>query len=276
MCKNLLPEASTLSGSRVWQEWKKWSTSSYPSFGLRALKDMGWLAYYPELGVLVDCPQHQRWHPEGDVWSHTCLVVDQVAKLSKKRSLSECEHETLAFAALCHDMGKPKTTYVNDQGEVVAPEHELVGVTPAKAFLDSIFVPKRIKHLVPPLVREHVSHFKEDLSETQILHLANNLVPANISLWEILTEADASGCNPMPPRRPALAWLDLAKELCVLKGKSAPIVTGEVLLTRGWEQSPQLGSVLVKAYNAQLDGEFYDAKSAYSWLQKNAVATQQK
>ena len=276
LCKSLLSEADTLPKSRVWQEWFKWSKAAFPSYGLNALKAMGWLTLYPELEKMVGCPQQQRWHPEGDVWTHTCLVVNEAARLGRLRGLSEQEQVVLMFAALCHDMGKPLATRNEASGEVVAPEHGHMGVGPAEAFLDEIFMPKHMRRFIPPLVSEHVAHFENDISEQAVMHLAKNIEPANIMLWEALTEADACGCYPLPPKRPGLQWLDLAKDIGVSRNKCEPIITGEMLLGYGWHQSPQLGKMLAKAYKAQLNGAFKDKLSAYSWLKKNAVATQEK
>ncbi|MDQ6992017.1 MAG: tRNA nucleotidyltransferase, partial [Mariprofundus sp.] len=71
LCKTMLSEANTLSIERIWGEWQKWSHAAFPSYGLQALKDSGWLELYPELQALIGCPQAPRWHPEGDVWTHT-------------------------------------------------------------------------------------------------------------------------------------------------------------------------------------------------------------
>ena len=52
-------------------------------------------------------PQDEEWHPEGDVWIHTLMVIDRAAEL---RTGDLATDEVLMFGALCHDLGKPATT----------------------------------------------------------------------------------------------------------------------------------------------------------------------
>jgi len=272
LCRKLLPEANTLPESRVWQEWRKWCFSSYPSNGLRALRNMGWLALYPELEVLRGCPQHAVWHPEGDVWKHTGLVVDAMAKLCRTRGVRADEQVVLMLAALCHDLGKPKTTLVASDNSIQAPKHAEEGVESARSFLKRVAVPRSIIKQVLPLVAEHVVHFSSVVSYRNVANLAYRLEPANVMLWEMLTEADACGCAPLPPSRPALAWLECAQGLDAVFSRVKPIVTGRMLLEWGMKGSPQVGQVLKEAYKAQMAGEFKDKDSAYIWFQQKGVA----
>lgn len=107
-------------------------------------------------------PQH---HPEGNVWNHTMLVVDQAAK-QKHKSKNE---RIFMWAALLHDIGKPDTTR-NKKGKITSYDHEKVGSDLSKHFLrefseDEIFISK-----VSALIRWHM----------QILHVVKNLPFADI------------------------------------------------------------------------------------------------
>ncbi|MDX8381609.1 MAG: CCA tRNA nucleotidyltransferase [Ghiorsea sp.] len=273
MCKVLLPEAKTLPQSRIWQEWLKWSKADYPSFGLQALHEIGWDSLYPELISLQGCVQDAYWHPEGDVWAHTCLVMDEAALLSKERQLSDESRLILMFAALCHDLGKPMTTYTDEKGNVVSPKHGKEGVVSSVSFLKRIGAPRRTLEHIKPLVAEHVAHFSRDISEREVRCLAKRLEPSNIQLWEILTQADANGRHPAPRSRPAEAWLNLAEVLGVESKKEVAIVTGELLVTWGMRPSPAMGDLLKKAYDAQLNNEFKDEITAKLWYKKYAVVS---
>ena len=67
---------------RIFPEFRKlFLQSQRPSIGLEWLRRLGLLRYFPELQALVGVPQEQEWHPEGDVWTHTLMVVDQAARL---------------------------------------------------------------------------------------------------------------------------------------------------------------------------------------------------
>jgi len=272
MCQHLLLEANSLPKSRIWQEWLKWSKSDYPSFGLQALHNMGWDSLYPELMALHGCAQDEYWHPEGDVWVHTCLVVDEAARLVKEKQLREEDSLILMFAALCHDLGKPRTTYINDKEKVVSPKHGEAGVACSIRFLKNIGAPRRIMAHIKPLVAEHVVHFSSDATPRAVKRLAKRLEPSNIVQWEMLTRADACGRHPAPRSRPAIEWINLAEELGVANEKLAAIVTGNLLLKWGMKPSPAMGNMLIEAYDAQLDGAFYNENMAYSWFQKSCVA----
>ncbi|MDX8383224.1 MAG: tRNA nucleotidyltransferase [Ghiorsea sp.] len=269
LCQTLKAEYPSLPLSRIWQEWKKWAMADDPSFGLQALRDMGWLDVYPELLSLIGCPQDAYWHPEGDVWVHTCLVVDAAAGLKAERSLSEQEQLWLVFAALCHDLGKPEVTFEDVSGKIHSPKHDHIGKGLAASFLASIAAPKSIKPIILPLVQEHMAHLYGDMSVKAVSRLAYRLSPASIELWEVLTEADASGRAPAPASRPALPWLQCAKELKVQHEKPRAIVTGKLLMAWGTLPTPAMGKALKKAYQAQLDGCFADEMSGKSWLEKN-------
>ncbi len=268
LCRELLDEAASLPNNRVWQEWVKWSKSEFPSFGLEALRCMGWDTLYPELVALQGCPQDAYWHPEGDVWRHTCLVVDEAAMLSREKHLSEQDNCILLFSALCHDLGKPLATFTNDKGRVVAPNHGALGVMPSVCFLQRLGAPKWLIKHVKPLVKEHVAHLSSDAPTARaVKRLAERLEPSHVVMWEMLTQADASGRHPAPKCRPALAWLKLAKQENVMWTKAEAIVTGKLLQAWGVCPSPQMGKIIDKAYQAQMDGKFYDELSAFLWWQ---------
>ena len=276
LCYDLFAEAHTLPTSRVWQEWLKWSASDKPSLGLRALQDMGWDKLYPELMTMVECPQDSHWHPEGDVWVHTSMVVDEAARLAKERGLQGQDKVVLLFAALCHDLGKPLTTVELNDGKIVCPKHGEAGVEPSMVFLNRIGAPKWLKKAVAPLVKEHVVHFTSKLTDESVCCLADRLQPMHICLWEVLTEADACGRRPAPPERPALAWLKRAELLQVARSPAAPIVTGKLLLLQGFEPSVYMGKLLDVAYQAQMRGDFKDKASALIWLEKQRLANVNK
>jgi len=269
LCVDLLSEASTLPTSRIWGEWQKWVHAAYPSFGLQALHDSGWLTLYPALTSLSACPQDQRWHPEGNAWIHTLQVCDQAALIAKRESLNDKTTEQLVFAALCHDLGKPETTFTDDKGHVRSPNHSQAGLEPARQFLESIAAPKSMETYVIPLVYDHITHLCGQATSRAIRRLAHRLEPASIELWEMLVEADASGRAPAPTSRPALNWLEKARDLDSHIQKVKPIITGKFLMARGMTAGKTMGVIIKQAYEAQLDGVFDDEKSAVSWLQSH-------
>jgi len=269
LCHGLLAEADTLPVARIWEEWRKWAHAGAPSFGLQVLRDSGWLALYPGLASLMGCEQEQEWHPEGDVWTHTALVLDQAAAVASRHAWQGKERERLVFAALCHDLGKPLTTARHENGRIHSKGHAEAGIEPSRAFLMGIGAPQGLIAHVLPLVAEHLVHLHGQPTPRAIRRLAHRLEPADIGMWEALVEADASGRPPQPASRPALPWLEGAQALAVQQAAPAPLGNGEMLIGMGMKPGPAMGALLDAAYQAQLDGEFEDAEGVRNWLSRH-------
>ena len=80
LCRTL--DLSELSGERVFDELRKLLLrAARPSIGFKVLEDTGQLRFFPELDALRGVPQDPEWHPEGDVWVHTLMVLDMAATL---------------------------------------------------------------------------------------------------------------------------------------------------------------------------------------------------
>ena len=111
LCRNILNGFSEIARERVWMEWEKWAIHSVrPSLGLRFLLFTRWLEHFPEIWSLVDCPQDPEWHPEGDVFQHTCYCLDALAGSDSFKNANNSERLVLMFGVLCHDFGKPVST----------------------------------------------------------------------------------------------------------------------------------------------------------------------
>ncbi|RLL51365.1 HD domain-containing protein [Mariprofundus sp. EBB-1] len=272
LCRSLIDESSSLPKERIWAEWQKWSHAPYPSHGLKALQESGWLSLYPALEAMPECPQSPYWHPEGDVWSHTLQVCDQAASVATHYQLDDKTTEILVLAALCHDVGKPECTTIDQSGNIRSPGHSQSGVPITMQFLDQIGVPRRLAPYISSLVAEHITHIHGEPTARAVRRLSHRLEPANIELWEMLVEADASGRAPAPPSRPALPWLQLAQELQHHQQKPHAILNGKMLLSLGMVPGPEMGETLQKAYHAQLDGLFDDEKSAIRWFSEEQQA----
>jgi tRNA nucleotidyltransferase (CCA-adding enzyme) len=274
LCRALLHEYPTLTPERIWREWEKWaSLGVQPSLGLRFLQDIGWTAMYPELGALQGCPQDPSWHPEGDVWTHTLLVVDQAARIAVRDGLQGRERAVLLFAALCHDLGKPPSTAVID-GHIRSYGHaERVDIV--ASLLDKVGAPKELATRIAELVRNHLSHLQFDGSPRHVRRLSRRLEEAGETLRMLarVVEADASGRPPLPRELPAEMhqMLATAERLQLAEQGPRPILLGRHLLSLGIQPGPRMGQILKTAYEAQLDGAFSTPEDGVRWLTEAAV-----
>ncbi len=229
--------------------------AEHPSIGLRYLEQTGVLERnHPELYCLKACIQSPTHHPEGDVWEHTLLVVDQAARLRKKSR----DPQTLMWAALLHDIGKPGVT--RQEGEkVTAYGHDTQGAELARRFLRNLRASRSLTDRVTVLVREHMRPVllykeREKLSDKAIRKLVERV---NVAELLLLSEADYCGRTLKRDYAPIRTWLLERIARLGLDPESGinPLVQGRDLLALGFEPGPALGDVLKEAYEMQLEGK---------------------
>ena len=148
-----------------------------PSQFLNMISDETLFRMYPfdmlvKLKTVEQSPIH---HPEGNVWNHTMLVVDEAAKVKNESK------DSIAFmwAALLHDIGKYPTTKIR-KGKITSYDHDRVGANLAKKFLTEFTDDDKFIDKVVALVRWHM----------QILFVVNDLPFANIR--EMKKQADVN------------------------------------------------------------------------------------
>jgi hypothetical protein len=108
---------------------------------------------FPALEILSQIPQDPRWHPEGDVWTHTLLVIE---------NLPSNATFALALSALFHDVGKATKTVVHECGRISALGHEYASKKITSKILDSYEVDLKLKTDVLFLVARHmIAHSKD-------------------------------------------------------------------------------------------------------------------
>ena len=115
-----------------------------------------WAAAQPWAEPMRQCGQDAEWHAEGDVWTHTGMVFDQVTRLDEYPALDRQEQVMLLFVALLHDAGKPATTILDPEtGRTRSPKHSLVGAAMAREILRELRCDLSTREHVVNLVRYH-------------------------------------------------------------------------------------------------------------------------
>ena len=266
LCRALSPQHLPM--ERLWEEWKKLILKGEEiSLGLNFLKSCHWLKYFPELEALDGCQQDPKWHPEGDVWMHTLHCLDAYAT---QRTGEQWEDLVVGFAVLCHDMGKPETTYTDKDGRIRSPRHDVRGVPVATHFLERITRQKKIFEEVLPLVEHHMrplSLYRDRAGDSAIRRLAARV--KRIDRLIRVARADNSGRPPIVPNFPEGRWLlDKTEQLRIQDSAPKPILQGRHLINLGVTQGPNFGKILDQAYDAQLGGEFSSEEQGYEYLRK--------
>lgn len=127
-------ELSELTPERVTGELEKlFLKAKRPSIGFEFGRSIGVIErLFPELHATIGVQQEPEWHPEGDVWIHTMMVVDAAAKkIRETNGLSDGEKRQVMLGALTHDYGKPLVTQVLD-GRIRSLGHEEAGEAPTR------------------------------------------------------------------------------------------------------------------------------------------------
>ncbi len=248
-----------LPAERVWGEFEKLLLAAErPSLGFTLARRLGVIEQVlPEMVPLYTCPQDAEWHPEGDVWTHTLMVIDEARR--RNGDLDRPRLTAIMLGAVCHDLGKPQTTVFAD-GRWRSPGHEAAGVPAATAILDRLNINTidgvDVRRQVLGLVAEHLrpSAFyktKDTVSDGAFRRLAARV---DLELLVRFGRADCHGrggtfdCS-------AMDWfIERARALGVEHAPPAPILLGRHLLALGMAPGPRMGEVLRAVYERQLDG----------------------
>lgn len=234
-----------------------------PSQGLELLRESGLLQHLlPEVLAMHGVEQPPEFHPEGDVWRHTCLMLD---------GLPRARTAALAWSVLLHDVGKPPTyqqkVLADGTRRAAFPCHAPVGAEIAENILRRLHMPAKLVTEVCAVVADHMRLIQADEMRVaklrrlmgaphfptllQVLYLDTLYSNGDLQMWQWLTQRYAM-------------WQSEA----VLP---APLVQGRDLIA--WQigrPGPQFGVLLKAVYDAQLEGEVVTMTEAQSWLEKHA------
>jgi len=269
LCKNMVKQGELLhlSKERIFEELKKiLLKSKKPSIAFYLADELSINeSIFTEIEALKGVKQRVKYHPEGDVFTHTFMALDVMAQYNGKNKLA------LMFAVLCHDFGKVETTKLID-GEYRAHGHEAVSVHIAQNFMLRLTDDKALIETVLPLVRYHgepKKFYEVKVSDSAIRRLANKV---NISLLVEVSRADALGRtteNAKSGNFGAKEWLlKRASELKVKNSAPKQILQGRDLIAHGLTPSKEFKKILYLAFEAQMDGEFSNIEDAKEWLKK--------
>ncbi len=252
---------------RIWGEFEKLLLlPARPSLGFQFAREAGVVtSLLPEMAALIGCEQEPDWHPEGDVWVHTLMVIDHAR--ARIDGLPRWAKIAVMLGAVCHDFGKPVTTAFFD-GRIRSYNHEEAGVEPARALLDRLNVHAidgvDVRTQVFGLTAHHLKpgawyKVRDQVGDGAFRRLAQKV---DLELLARLAEADCVGragsfdCS-------AMTWfVERARALGVEHEAPKPLLLGRHLLALGLTPGPQIGAILKQVYERQLDGEINSVEEA--------------
>jgi len=264
----LAPLLDTVAAERVAAEFfKGLCHAPRPSEFLELLDALKLLArFLPEVRAMRGCEQPPEFHPEGDVWTHTCLMLDD---LPAPRDLA------LTLGALFHDIGKPPTSKlmrVKDGGERIRfMGHADIGATLAKNILERLRQSSALVEEVAAVVRDHM-----------MFHETQNMRPATLRRFMGKPTFEKSlEVNRLDALRSHgdLKHYDFARKKFEAFASEPvlpePWVKGADLIAAGLEPGPRFGAILQRAYDAQLEERFADKGALLNSVLKDAQTVRQ-
>ena len=280
LCKHMVEEGmlDTLAKERVYEEWKKLLLKSpKPSIGFECMRELGILErYFPELHALIGVPQSPKWHPEGDVWVHTMMTLDEMQEELKikneKLKMKVKQKLKFLFAILCHDLGKAVSTTVDDEGNIRSIGHEITGVELTKALMYRLTDEHDFIEGLLPLVKHHLKpsqFYRAKSGSKAIRKLATQI---NIEELVLVAKADFLGRTTQEAlTREYKAGKWLLEKAASLNVKNKPIerlLQGKDLINLGLEPSPLFSKILDEIYALQIEGKIALKEEALSFVTK--------
>jgi len=278
LCRNT--DLSDLPSERIWGEIEKLLLRArHPSIGFTYLRKFGVLEkLFPEIAALVDVPQDPEWHPEGEVFTHTLLVLDRARELID--DLPYAKQVTVMLAALAHDFGKPATTEFIE-GRWRSRGHEEAGVAPTESFLDRLnlysLAGYDVRSQVTAIVRDHLKpgeFYKKraEVGDGAFRRLARKCEP---DLLYRVARADSLGRNSEDvPREKwygaeAQEWfIERVRELKIEQGPPPPLLMGRHVLELGLPPGPKIGEITQTVYEMQLNNSVRNLEEAKAAAQE--------
>jgi tRNA nucleotidyltransferase (CCA-adding enzyme) len=278
-----------LSRERVTDEIRKLLTARRPSVGLAIAGDAGAIrAAFPELADLAATPQDPEWHPEGDVWAHTLMVVDAAAGVVARGAwdLRGDEPAHVMLGALLHDVGKALTTertIKDGRARIVSPRHEAEGEAPARAVLDRLTYGEDAERAALAIVRWHLSpgafyyaltrgELDERAYTNAVRKVLKRIHPVR---WQVLLAAcegdwrgrSVEGVSTLP-FDPGLRFSEAVAGERLDAAPVAPLVMGRDVLARGVAPGPEVGRLVRLVEEARDRGEIRERAEALDWLDR--------
>jgi len=249
--ERMAPAVVQVSAERIRDEFARILTAGGAGRGLRLMHDTGLLKpILPEVEAMVGVAQPPQFHPEGDVFEHTCLMLDAVRNPSRE----------LAIGILLHDVGKPPTRTFDER--IRFNEHDVVGAEMAKAICRRLrFSNDQVEH-VAALV---ANHMRICTAPSMRLGKLKRLL-AMPRLDEHL-ELHRLDCLTSHGKLDVYEFiLGKQAEFTQEELRPAALLNGRDLMTMGYRPGPRFGEILSALEEEQLEGRLTDRDAAEAWV----------
>ena len=255
-CAGLLEK---ISPERVRDEFSKILTAPRRRDGVELLVDTGLMAHIvPEFLKTIGCEQPPEWHPEGDVYTHTGIMLEMLGPDAPVE---------LCLAVLLHDIAKPPCQTFDDR--IRFNGHDAVGAEMADTILRRLRFPNDVIAAVVPMVARHMQFMNVQQMRTAKLKrfMAEPWFPEEMELHRV----DCGSSNGFTDNYEFL--LAKAAEFAAEPLIPPPLVTGRDLIKLGLSPGPHFKEILEAIQTEQLEGRILDREAALIYLKELAAET---
>jgi len=241
-----------IAAERIRDELEKILLGPDPAGGFELLASLGLLkTVLPEVDALRGVEQPKEFHPEGDVFVHTMLLLRHAAWKTPQ----------IMWSALLHDVGKPVSRTVKD-GVAHFYGHEAVGAEIASGVLSRLRQPSALTASVTAAVRNHMRFASVHLMKRAkwMRIVADPNFPVELELHRL----DCIACHGILDNY--VLMLDRLTEYNRLPAPTKPFLTGHDLIGLGVKPGPKFGRVLKEAEDLRLEGELKTREESLAWL----------
>lgn len=247
-------DVSALPRERVYAEMEKaMLKSDKPSVFFDVLKDTNQLhTWFCEVEKLIGCKQDPTYHPEGDAYTHTMMVLDNAVRYRDQVD----KPAYFMTAVLCHDFGKPYTMSVGDDGRIHSYNHAESSVPAAGTFLNRINNDTALRDYVYDMVKNHM-RTHETFNHNSAIKTTNHMFDSIQNKKDIvyLTVADCMGKGDTFLERASKEHEFLSERLAVYEKRAAePMVGGKDLIAMGMRPSAEFSEILKNARKMHFSG----------------------
>ncbi len=255
--KRSAPSIALTSAERVGEELVMIMTEGGAARGIDLLVESGLAAVVmPELLALPGCPQPANFHPEGDVYHHTRLMLSMLPR--------GCT-ETLAFGSLLHDIAKPRCLAIAADGKMTYYGHTDQGAEMAVAMMRRMRRSRAVQDRVAYLVRDHLH-----------LTMAPRMRPA--TLKRMITEEGFDELMQLAildalASSSYLGFYHLCRRALAAIGpietRPRRLISGDDLIALGFKPGPEFKSILREVEDLHLDGGIGTREQALAFVREN-------
>jgi poly(A) polymerase len=256
------PLLDRISPERIRDESSKILTCPRRRIGVEMLVETGLMLHIvPEFLKTIGCEQPPEWHPEGDVYTHTCIMLEM---LEPDAPLELC------LAVLLHDIAKPPCQTFDDEARRIRFNgHDTMGAEMADAILRRLRYPNDVLAAVVPMVARHMQFM--NVQKMRTAKLKRFMAEPTFEQEMELHRVDCGSSNGFTDNYEFLQAkaLEFASEPLI----PPPLVTGKDLIKLGLQPGPRFKEILEAIQTEQLEGRILDREPALEYLKALVIET---